>query len=73
MAAMCPMEKLFDVMAVTHLPKGVASIRDIGIFRVSGNRPRAIVQLVGKCGIEEDVTNNIPLQEVKSSLLQEYS
>ena len=59
------MDRWFNIRAGTQGSKGVASSRDRVICRGSVNRPWAGVQLVGKCGVEEEVMNNIPRKEGK--------
>ena len=59
---MCPMEGWLNVVAGTQGFKGVFPSRDSRVFRVSGNKSSAGIQLVGKRGIEEEVKNNIYCQ-----------
>ena len=57
-------------MASSQGSEEVSSIRYIVVCRGSGNRFLAGVQLVGKCGIEEEVKYNIYCQEKKRFLPQ---
>ena len=63
MAAMLPMEIWIEIVVIFQGSEGVSSIIDGRVRRVSGNRSRAVFQLVGKCGIEEEVKDNISCQE----------
>ena len=58
---MCPMEICIDIIAISQGPEGVSSSGDRKVFRGSGNRPRAGIQMVVKGGTEEYVEDNIPL------------
>ena len=58
---MCPMEICIDIIAISQGPEGVSSSGDRKVFRGSGNRPRAGIQMAGRGGTEEYVDNNIPL------------
>ena len=67
---MRPMEIWINIVASSQGSEEVSSIRYIVVCRGSGNRFLAGVQLVGKCGIEEEVKYNIYCQEKKRFLPQ---
>ena len=58
---MCPMEIWIDIMEISQGPEGVSSSGDRKVFRGSGNRPQAGIQMVVKGATEEYVEDNIPL------------
>ena len=68
MAAMRPMERWINIVAISQGPKGVSSSGYSRVCRGSGNITRAGIQLVGKGGTEEEIEDNIPRQEEELSI-----